>query len=294
MLGQEGLREFVAVVEYGGFSAAARQLNVSTSFISRQVTRLEDRLDIRLLQRTTRKVHLTEMGQVYYERSREILDQFESLESEMADLQENPKGVVRITAAGLYAENYVAPAVAEFVKKYPEVSVDLETTMRVVDIIDEGFDIAIRMSALSDSSLIARKVEPRRIMVCASPSYLKAHGRPKVPDDLRMHNCLTFPEMPWRFKYKDRIQVVKVRGTWDSNNARALVTAACQGIGLVRFADYYFTDELEQGKLEIVLQDFEVDDAATWIIYPNRHHLPTRVRYIVEFLLDTLPNIAPH
>ena len=161
--------------------------------------------------------------------------------------------------------------------------------MRVVDIVEEGFDIAIRMSALSDSSLIARKVEQRRIMVCASPSYLKKRGRPKIPEDLRMHNCLVFPEMPWRFRFPESIHEVKVRGTWNSNNARALVTAACQGIGVVRFADYYFDAALKQGKLEVVLRNFEVDDAATWIIYPNRRHLPTRVRYLVEFLLDALP-----
>ena len=289
MIGQDGLREFVAVVEQGGFTAAARQLNVSTSFVSRQVTRLEDRLDVRLLQRTTRKVHLTEMGQVYYERSREILDQLESLESEMADLQEKPKGLVRITAAGEYAERFVAPAVAEFVEKYPEVSVDLQASMRVIDIIDEGFDIAIRMSSLTDSSLIARKVEQRRIMVCASPSYFKEHGRPNTPEELRTHNCLMFPDMPWRFKYPDRIQEVKVRGSWRSNNGRILVAAARQGIGLIRFSDYYLDQLLQKGELEIVLEDYEVDDAATWVIYPNRRHLPTRVRYLVEFLLDVLP-----
>jgi DNA-binding transcriptional LysR family regulator len=289
MIGQEGLREFVAVVEQGGFTAAARQLNVSTSFVSRQVTRLEDQLDVRLLQRTTRKVHLTEMGQVYYERSREILDQLESLESEMADLQEKPKGLVRITAAGEYAERFIAPAVAEFVAKYPEVSVDLEVSMQVVDIVEEGFDIAIRMSPLTDSSLIARKVEQRRIMVCASPSYLNEHGRPKTPEELRTHNCLTFPDMPWRFKYPDRVQEIKVRGTWKSNNGRVLVAAARQGIGVVRFSEYYLEALVSSGELEIVLQDYEVDDAATWIIYPNRRHLPTRVRYLVEFLLDVLP-----
>ena len=292
MTGQEGLREFVAVVEQGGFTAAAKQLNVSTSFVSRQVTRLEDRLDVRLLQRTTRKVHLTELGQVYYERSREILDQLESLESEMADLQEKPKGLVRIAAAGEYAERYVAPVVAKFVTKYPEVSVDLEASMGVIDIIDEGFDIAIRMSSLTDSSLIARKVEPRRIMVCASPSYLKEHGRPKSPEDLRTHNCLKFPDMPWRFKYPDRIQEVKVRGTWSSNNGRVLVAAARQGIGLVRFSEYYLNDLLQTGELEIILQNYEVDDAATWIIYPDRRHLPTRVRYLVEFLLKQLPGLT--
>jgi DNA-binding transcriptional LysR family regulator len=289
MIGQEGLREFVSVVEQGGFTAAGRQLNVSTSFVSRQVMRLEDRLHVRLLQRTTRKVHLTEMGQVYYERSREILDQLESLESEMADLQEKPKGLVRITAAGEYAERFVAPAVAKFVAKYPEVSVDLDVTMRVIDIIDEGFDIAIRMSALTDSSLIARKVEQRRVMVCASPGYLKEHGRPKTPEDLRTHNCLVFPEMHWRFKYPDRIQEVKVRGSWTSSNGRVLVAAAKQGIGLVRFSEYYLEEYLKKGELEVVLQDYEVTDAATWIIYPNRRHLPTRVRYLVEFLLDELP-----
>jgi DNA-binding transcriptional LysR family regulator len=289
MIGQEGLREFVAVVEQGGFTAAARQLNVSTSFVSRQVTRLEDQLDVRLLQRTTRKVHLTEMGQVYYERSREILDQLESLESEMADLQEKPKGLVRITAAGEYAERFIAPAVAEFVAKYPEVSVDLEVSMQVVDIVEEGFDIAIRMSPLTDSSLIARKVEQRRIMVCASPSYLNEHGRPKTPEELRTHNCLTFPDMPWRFKYPDRVQEIKVRGTWKSNNGRVLVAAARQGIGVVRFSEYYLEALVNSGELEIVLQDYEVDDAVTWIIYPNRRHLPTRVRYLVEFLLDVLP-----
>ena len=288
MIGQEGLREFVSVVEQGGFTAAARQLNVSTSFVSRQVTRLEDRLDIRLLQRTTRTVHLTEMGRVYYERSREILDQLDALDSEMADLQEKPKGLVRITAAGEYAERFVAPAVAKFVSQYPEVSVDLEASMQVVDIIEEGFDIAIRMSALTDSSLIARKVEQRRIMVCASPSYLDKYGRPKTPDDLRTHNCLIFPSMPWRFKYPDRIQEVKVRGSWTSNNGRVLVAAAREGHGVVRFSEYYLEAHLQSGELEVVLEDYEIDDAATWVIYPNRRHLPTRVRYLVEYLLSEL------
>ncbi len=292
MIGKDGLREFVTVVEQGGFTSAARLLNVSTSFVSRQVTRLESRLDVRLLQRTTRTVRLTEMGKVYYERSREILDQLEALDSEMADLQEKPKGLVRITAAGEYAERFVAPAIAEFVTKYPEVSVDLEASMRVVDIIEEGFDIAIRMSSLTDSSLIARKVEQRRIIVCATPAYLNIHGRPKKPEDLRTHNCLVFPGMPWRFKYPDRIQEIKVRGSWTSNNGRILVAAARQGLGLIRFSEYYLDELLQSGELEIVLEDYEVDDAATWIIYPNRRHLPTRVRYLVEFLLEALPGKA--
>lgn len=286
---QEGLREFVSVVEQGGFSAAARKLDVSTSFVSRQVNQLENRLDVRLLQRTTRSVNLTEMGKLYYERSREILDQLEALDSEMADLQDKPKGLVRITAAGEYAEQFVAPLIAEFVSHYPEVSIDLEASMQVVDIVEEGFDIAIRMTALNDSSLIARKVEDRQIKVCASPAYLDQYGRPQKPEDLRSHNCLVFPDMPWRFRYPDRIQEIKVRGNWSSNNGRVLVAAAKKGLGLIRFSEYYINQHIRTGDLEVVLEDYEVEDAATWVIYPNRRHLPTRVRYLVEFLLENLP-----
>jgi LysR family transcriptional regulator, transcriptional activator for dmlA len=289
MLNQEGLPEFVAVVEEGGFTAAANHMHVSTSFVSRQVSRLEERLKVRLLHRTTRSVKLSEMGQVYYERSRAILDQLHALESDMADLQELPKGHVRITAAGLYAEEFVAPAIVKFMLKYPEVSVELDTSMGVVDIVEEGFDVAVRMSALSDSSLIARKIQSRRIPVCGSPGYFEKHSKPSTPDDLRKHNCLIYPGMSWRFAYPNSISDVKVRGNWTSNNARALATAAAQGLGLARLSDYYFSEYLQKGELEIVLADYEVDDAANWIIYPNRSHLPTRVRYLIDFLLKELP-----
>lgn len=288
MIDQLGLREFVAVVENGGFTAAADVLKVSASFVSRQVKRLEDRLNIRLLHRTTRTVRLTDMGRIYYERSREILDQLEALESDMADLQQRPKGLVRMTAPGLYAERYVAPAVAEFTVKYPEVSIELDTRMQIVDIVAEGYDLAMRMSALADSSLIARKVAPRRVMVCASPAYLARYGRPKEPDDLRSHNCLTLPDMPWRFSYSDAIRVVKVRGSWKSDNGRALVAAAVRNMGVVRFARYYMDEELSRGELVAVLEDYEVRDTATWIVYPERQHLPTRVRFLIDFLVERL------
>ena len=206
----------------------------------------------------------------------------------MADLQEHPKGLVRITAPGLYAQRYVAPALAEFTTKYPDVSIELDTRMGIVDIVAEGFDLAIRMSALADSSLVARKVAPRRLPVCGSPAYFKQHGKPKVPDDLRAHNCLTLPNMSWRFSYPDAVRTVKVRGSWTSDNARALVAAAVRGMGLVRFASYYMDEELLQGKLVPVLEKYEVQDAATWIIYADRHHLPTRVRYLIDFLAEYL------
>ncbi len=283
-----GLKEFVAVVENGGFTAAANALDVSTSFVSRQVVRLEDRLNTRLLHRTTRAVRLTEMGQIYYERSREILDNLAVLESDMADLQEHPKGHVRITAPGYYAEQFVAPALVEFASKYPDVTIELDTSMHLVDLVASGYDLAVRMSSPTDSSLVARKIAARRMMVCASPGYLARHGRPKEPDELRKHNCLSLPEMHWRFLYPDSIRNIKVRGSLKSDNGRTLVAAAVRGIGVVRFAEYYMRSEISSGKLEPILENFEVQDAATWIVYADRHHLPTRVRLLIDFLVEQL------
>lgn len=288
MSDQSGLREFVAVVEHGSFTAAAEALNVSTSFVSREVRRLEDRLNAKLLHRTTRKLQLTDIGRLYHERGLEITRLMDNLESDIADLQDHPKGLVRITAPGLYADQYVAPALAEFTDMYPDVSVELDTSMQVVDMVEGGYDLAVRMSALSDSSLIAKKIAPRRIMVCGSPGYLNRHGRPKVPEELRQHNCLCFPDMPWRFKFPDGIRAVKVSGSWQSDNGRALVAAAERGLGLIRLTEYYVAKRLRTGELQLVLEDYEIDDAATWIVFPARDHLPTRVRFLIDFLTERL------
>lgn len=289
MFDRGGLREFVAVVEKGSFTAAADALDVSTSFVSREIKRLEERLNSRLLLRSTRSVRLTEMGKIYYERAKEIHDRIESLESDMADLQDLPKGLIRITAAGIYAERFVAPALAEFMNKYPEVSIDLDTRMDVVDIVEEGYDLAVRLhGTLPDSSLISRKISKRRIIVAASPSYLIRHDEITNPDSLTQHNCLKLPNMPWRFTFPEEIRSVKVHGNMVANNGRALVKAAVRGVGIVRFADYYLEDELRRGELVVILEDYEVQDAFTWILYPGKEHLPTRVRFLIDFLAERL------
>ena len=294
MFERGGLREFIAVVEQGSFTAAADLLDVSTSFVSREVKRLEERMNTRLLYRTTRSVQLTDMGRIYYERAREIHDRIATLESEMADLQDLPKGLIRLTAAGIYAERYVAPAVAEFMAKYPEVSIEFDTRMDVVDIIEEGYDLAVRLhGTLPDSSLVARKIAQRRIMVCASPAYLARNGRPKNPDELSSHNTLRLPHMPWRFAYPNEIRTVKVHGNWVSDNGRSLVKVAVRGIGLIRLTDYYMEDELRRGELEVILENYEVQDTFTWIIYPERKHLPTRVRFLIDFLVERLKRDRP-
>ncbi len=294
MFERGGLREFIAVVEQGSFTAAADLLDVSTSFVSREVKRLEERMNTRLLHRTTRAVQLTDMGRIYYERAREIHGRIEALESEMADLQDLPKGLIRITAAGIYAERYVTPVLAEFMVKYPEVSIELDTRMGVVDILEEGYDLAVRLhGTLPDSSLIARKIAQRRVMVCASPAYLARHGRPKNPDELSSHNTLRLPHMPWRFAYPDEIRTIKAHGNWISDNGRTLVKAAVRGIGLIRLTDYYMEDELRRGELEVILESYEVQDTCTWIIYPEREHLPARVRFLIDFLAERLKQSSP-
>lgn len=285
---QQGLREFVGVVERGSFTGAADALGVSTSFVSRQVRQLEQRLGARLLHRTTRSVTLTELGRIYYEGAREILDQLLRLESEMADLQKRPKGLVRVTAAGLYAEEYVAPSIAMFNVQYPDVQVELDTSMHVVDMVEQGFDLAVRMSALADSSLVARKVRNRRLIVAGSPDYFERHPRPATPDDLRQHNCLRLGTMAWRFADAGGISNMPVRGSWRSDSGRALVKAAIAGIGLVRATDYYLEPAFDAGLLEPVLEEYEPPDAATWLLYPDRHYLPTRVRFLIDHLAKTL------
>lgn len=233
------------------------------------------------------------MGRLYYERSREILDDLAMLESDMADLQQHPKGSIRMTAPGYYAERFVAPALLKFMAVYPEVSIELDTRMQMVDLVTEGYDLAIRMSPPVDSSMVARKVASRRMIVCASPDYLDRYGRPREPDVLRKHNCLSLPDIGWRFAYGDAIRTVKVSGGLVSDNGRSLVAAAVQGYGIVRFTNYYVQDELDSGELESVLEEFEVKDAATWIMYPDRHHVPTRLRYLIDFLVDELRAMDP-
>jgi DNA-binding transcriptional LysR family regulator len=284
----EGVQDFLAVVENGGFTAAAAVLNASKSHVSRQVSRLEARLGTRLLTRTTRRVRLTDMGQLYYRSCRSAVDQLDAVEADLSDLQAHPKGRIRLTAPGIYAEQFVAPALAEFVARYPEVEIELDTQMTTVDLIKDGYDLAVRMSSLSDSSLIARRVEARRILVCGSPEYLAQHGSPTTPEALTAHNCLQLGGMAWRFAWPDQIREVRVRGSWTSDNGRALVAAARAGLGLLRITDYYVNAELARGELQVVLERYEVEDAATWLIYPNRLHLPTRVRLLVDFLLEAL------
>lgn len=198
-----GIDEFVQVVESGGFTAAARALGVSKAHISKQVRQLEDRLGIRLLHRTTRRQALTEAGEQFYQRCTQLIGELDELSAALGEAQEIPSGRLRISVAGAFAERYLAPACAEFMTRYPRVQIELVFDNRIVDLIEEGFDLAIRYGELKQSDLVARRIAPRRLHVCASPAYLERHGVPTRPDQLRSHSCLVGSSDYWIFRGAD-------------------------------------------------------------------------------------------
>lgn len=279
---------FVAVVEAGSFSAAARALKLSKSHVSRQVSRLENRLGTQLLQRTTRKLALTQTGAVYFEQCRDLVNQLSELESAIIDTHEKPMGTLRMTVAGAFGELYVAPAAAEFMRRYPDINIVLDFTSRVVDLVSEGYDLAIRAGVLKDSSLIARRIAERRLLVCASRDYLSRHGQPLHLSDLRRHNCLVGSLPSWRFRDQNGHHIdLKIQGHWHSNNGYALLAAARKGIGLVQLPEFYVHDDIAAGRLLPVLEKYQPTDTAVWAIYPSNKHLSPKVSLFIDHLVSS-------
>lgn len=279
-----GIDEFVQVVESGGFTAAARALGVSKAHISKQVRQLEDRLGIRLLHRTTRRQALTEAGEQFYQRCTQLIGELDELSAALGEAQEIPSGRLRISVAGAFAERYLAPACAEFMTRYPRVQIELVFDNRIVDLIEEGFDLAIRYGELKQSDLVARRIAPRRLHVCASPAYLERHGVPTRPDQLRSHSCLVGSSDYWIFRGADGAQRLRISGNWSSNNGIALLAAARAGLGLAQLPDFYVEDDLQAGRLRTVLQDWELGDVGVWAVYPHRRHLSAKVRLLIDHL----------
>ena len=282
----DGVSEFVAVVDAGSFSAAAKRLGVSTSYVSRRVADLEARLGIRLLARSTRKVRMTDAGAEYYRRCIDLTAGLQEANQVVAGETAEVVGRIRIAVAGAFAEQYVAPALAEFAARHPKVQIEISFNSRIINLIDEGFDFAIRYGVLEDSSLIARKLTDRILVACASPDYLKCQGIPRDPEELRDHACLCSNSDRWRFTYPEGHRVIRVSGPWTSNSGVALVAAAMQNLGIIYLPRVNLADALETGKLVPILEDFWDRDRATWLVYPSRRHLPLRVRRVIDFLLE--------
>ena len=283
----EGIDEFLQVVDTGSFTAAAQRLGVSKSFVSKQVSQLEDRLEARLLQRTTRKLTLTEVGEVFYRQCQQMSEQFEQAESAIADMQQKPRGTLKLALNSRFGVQYMAGAVAAFSRAYPELSVEVHSSFRDVDLVAEGYDLTVRYGKLEDSSLIARKLGSYSLSLCAAPEYWKARPQPEVPGDLAAHNCLAGPERAWLFSTEgDEPLKVKVTGNWLSEDGASLMAAARAGIGIVQLPDFYVQAAVENGELVKVRQPWSHYVRETWAVYPHTRHLSAKVRFFVDFLTE--------
>jgi len=282
------LTAFVRVVDSGGFSAAGRRLNMSTTMVSNHVQSLEDRLGARLLNRTTRKVSLTEIGKTYYDRCVQILADLEQADDIAGSQQSTPRGTLRIYTA-THIVPFIAPVVAEFLATYPDLKVDLNMGERTLDIIEEGFDVAIRLTPPPDSSLIVRSLATWRHVLCCSHPYLEKHGRPQALSDLSGHNCVRHALYPfgdeWRFEDRKGAQAsVRVSGNLISNSGDTLRTAALQGIGISLAPGFLIHDDLEEGRLVRLLPEYRPVELSMNAVYPHRHHLSAKVRIFIDML----------
>lgn len=281
------LTAFVRVVDSGGFSAAARKLNMSTTMVSNHVQSLEDRLGVRLLQRTTRKVSLTDVGRAYYDRCIQILADIEQADDLAGAQQQTPRGTLRIYSA-THIVQFVSPVVAEFLALYPEVKVDLQMGERNIDMIDEGFDIAVRLTPPPDSSLIVRSLATWRHVLCCSHDYIEKHGRPQALAELADRNCLrhvNYPYDEWRFTDRKGVPAsVKVAGNLMTNSGETIRKVALEGGGISLAAGFLVHDDLEAGRLVRLLPEYRPLELAMNAVYPHRHHLSAKVRTFIDRL----------
>ncbi len=284
----EGVNEFVAVAETESFTRAAERLEVSTAQVSRQVSALEARLSTRLFYRTTRRVSTTEAGQIYYQHCRQILDALEQAERSLTNMQLVPQGRLRLTAPVTYGEKSIAPLVNDFVLRYPELDVEMKLTNQQLDLVAEGYDLAVRLGKLDDSSLMARRLASRTLYVCASPAYLAVHGTPHSLSELEQHNCLQGNLGYWRFQDAGHPRNVRIRGNVRCDSGRALLDAALKGVGIVQLPDYYVGPALEAGTLVPLLTHYQEDDDGIWAVYPHNRHLSPKVRMLLDYFVDSL------
>lgn len=285
-----GLAVFAQVVEARSFSAAARSLGMSKSAVSKRVARLEDRLGARLLNRTTRRLSLTEVGAAFYERCARIVSELEEAELAVTHLSSEPRGTLKLNAPVTFGQLQIAPAVPELLARHPELRIDMLLSDRVVDLVEEGFDVAIRIGTLPDSTLVARRLAPDRRVVCATPGYLERYGRPHTPADLEAHNCLGYSflgaQSEWRFRGPRGERAQRVRGNFQANNGEVLRAALLQGLGLALMPTFIVGRDLAAGRLEAVLEEHELAPGGVYAVYPHGRHLSPKVRAFVDFLAD--------
>jgi DNA-binding transcriptional LysR family regulator len=284
----EGISEFVYVAENESFTQASNKMAISTAQVSRQISALEKRLNIKLFYRTTRKVSLTEEGSIFYQHCRSVLDGLEAAERAITNLQSKPQGKIKLSAPVTYGEQQILPLVNDFIKQYSNVEVTAYLSNKQIDLVEEGYDLAIRIGKLNDSSMMAKKLSKRTNYVCASPDYLNQHGIPHSLSELSQHNCLLGTLDYWRFRDSEKEKSIRVTGRLRYNNGQGLVDAALKGLGIVQLPDYYVEHHIKSGELVTLLDNYRVPDEGIWAVYPQNRHLSPKIRLLVDYLAKQL------
>ncbi|WP_114325506.1 LysR family transcriptional regulator [Candidatus Colwellia aromaticivorans] len=284
----EGISEFVNVAETESFTQASNKLAISTAQVSRQVSALEQRLNIKLFYRTTRKVSLTEEGRVFYQHCRGVLDGLDAAQRAVTNLQSKPQGKIKLTAPITYGEQQILPLINNFMMQYKDIEVTAYLSNQQLDLVDESFDLAIRLGKLSDSSMMAKKLAERTNYVCASPAYIDKYGLPHSLSELDKHSCLLGTRDYWHFNDAGKEKNIRVAGRLRYNSGFGLVDAALKGLGIVQLPDYYIKDQLKKGNLITILDNYKVPDEGIWAIYPQNRHLSPKIRLLVDYLVAHL------
>ena len=286
-----GMRVFAQVVEAKSFSGAAEKLGMSKSLASRHVSALESALSVRLLNRSTRKLSLTEAGAIFYEHCANIVQEAQLAEERLTRTQSEPAGLVKVTAVQAFAVRHVLPTLPAFHEKYPKIRVKLACSNRVLDLGDEGFDLGIRVSFDPDPGLVARKLAANRSVLCAAPAYLDRRGTPRRPEDLRKHDCVLFPPLApkgrWTLRRRERKYSVEVSGILETDDMDAVRAAVVAGMGIGILPTYMVGDTLRQGQLVPLLRQFRVmPESAIYLVYLPNRTLPSRARALIDFLAE--------
>ncbi len=287
----DGMAIFCEVVEANGFAAAAASTGHSASHVSKAVARLEARMGVRLLNRTTRRLSLTDVGRTYYDQARQIVDDARTVRDRIMNIGEKPVGLLRVSAPVSFSQTHINRWLPEFMLAYPDLRIDIEISDRMVDIVAEGFDVVIRASRLDDTSLIARKLTTTRLMTVAAPDYLRRRGTPVTPHELSGHTLIDFSyrKMSGSWEYrgpKGRSLTVAITPTLVCNSAETELAAAVAGAGITRLPSMACEAELKSGELVPILTDFEEPPIGVYALYPSRAHLAPKVRAFVDFLVE--------
>ncbi len=281
---------FISIVEQKSFTSAADYFGMTKSVVSKHITRLEKSLGVQLLRRSTRKLSLTEAGQALYERCSHIKTDLEDAEQAALNTHIKPNGTLRVNSTFGFGHLHLVPALADFMKIYPDIKVELHLGGHYDDLIEHGLDLGIRIGKLPTSNLVARRLSQRYMRVCASPEYLKRHGKPETPDDLYKHNCLLYLNSPtgdeWHFESPKGKIKIKIQTNFASNSSQSLEAAAVAGIGIILLPGYMMTKHIKQGKLISLLDDYCPANIGIHAVYPATRHLATKVRLFIDFLAE--------